>query len=196
MAPDQGVDAKLDELLGEVDASPQPVLRHWLVRASFQTLAASAVFYTVARAVGVAPSFPLVFAVAAGAALIRVATGQLREPRRRRTGDIVRGDPGDLAGPEPARADGMLAAVRRWDRRLAPGRAGADRELRPALRELAEERLRQRYGLSLADDPERARRLLGEPLWSVLTGAAGSPSDVDAAVRRLESLSDWKEGAA
>jgi hypothetical protein len=188
MAPDPGVDAKLDDLLGEVDASPQPVLRHWLVRASLQTLAASAVLYTVARAVGIAPSFPLVFAVAAGAVLIRVATGQLREPRRRRTRDIVRGDTGDLVAPEPARADGMLAAVRRWDRRLAPGRAGADRELRPALRELAHERLRQRYGLSLADDPERARRLLGEPLWSVLTGATASPSDVDAAVRRLESL--------
>jgi hypothetical protein len=188
MAPDRGVDAKLDDLLGEMDASPQPVLRHWLVRASLQTLAVSAVFYTAARAVGIAPSFPLVFAVAAGAVLIRVATGQLREPRWRRTRDVVRGGAGHLVAPAPARADGMLAAVRRWDRRLTPGRAGADRELRPALQELADERLRQRYGLSLTGDAERARRPLGEPLWSVLTGGPASPSDVDAAVRRLESL--------
>jgi hypothetical protein len=93
MAPTRASDAKLDELLGEVGRLAPAGPAALAGAGSFQTLAASAVFYTLRRAVGVAPSFPLVFAVAAGAALIRVATGQLREPRRRRTRDIVRGRP-------------------------------------------------------------------------------------------------------
>jgi hypothetical protein len=68
-------------------------------------------------------------------------------------------------------ADGLRGAVRRWEARLDssqddPGRFS--RNVLPVLAELADERLRQRHGITRASDPRRARELLGEPLWQVL----------------------------
>jgi hypothetical protein len=68
-------------------------------------------------------------------------------------------------------SDALRAAVRRWENRLQPtGDAGRfSRNVLPVLAELADERLRQRHGVTRAGEPARARALLGEPLWQVLS---------------------------
>ncbi|HLU27154.1 MAG TPA: hypothetical protein VKZ65_01865 [Glycomyces sp.] len=63
--------------------------------------------------------------------------------------------------------------VNRWEDQLifAETRPGAFEEsnAKPKIVELAEERLRLRRGLSLREDPEQCRALLGEPTYAFLT---------------------------
>jgi hypothetical protein len=63
--------------------------------------------------------------------------------------------------------------VNRWEDQLifAETRPGAFEESNAKLKivELAEERLRLRRGLSLREDPEQCRALLGEPTYAFLT---------------------------
>jgi hypothetical protein len=177
--------ARLEDLFAESSPAMPAPRRRWLGRAAFQLVAISAVVYTAARAIGIAPSLPLLLTVIGGAVLVRAAAGAAGEPPWRRVRDVMRRppDPPDVG----RRDDGMLAAVRIWDRRLAVERtvAGA---LNQAIAELADERLRQHHGVTRAGDPERARRLLGEPLWSLPGRGSLTPAELEAAVRRLEQL--------
>lgn len=66
-----------------------------------------------------------------------------------------------------------------------------DAALRPMLAELAEEQLRRRHGIDRRRDPDRARAMLGEPLWQVIAEPPGAPPTIatlDALVRRIEEL--------
>ncbi|WP_460913745.1 hypothetical protein [Plantactinospora veratri] len=59
------------------------------------------------------------------------------------------------------------------------------------LAELVDELLRQRHGVTRASDPERARGLLGEPLWNFLDTPpkrTPAPRDLAAIVAQLEKL--------
>jgi hypothetical protein len=95
--------------------------------------------------------------------------------------------------------DAMRRAVLRWEHRLAwhqdvPGTFAV--QFQPILRELADERLRRGYGLTIATDPARARAVLGEPLWAVLTAEhrrGPGPRELEQAVAGLEKLrtSTW-----
>ncbi len=63
--------------------------------------------------------------------------------------------------------------------------------LRPMLAELADEGLRRRHGIDRRREPERARALLGEPLWQVMTQPDPAPPTIatlDLLVRRIEEL--------
>ncbi len=66
--------------------------------------------------------------------------------------------------------------------------------LRPMLIELADDRLRRRHGIDRRRQPEKARALLGEPLWRLMTETAGDAAapptvaTLDALVRRIEEL--------
>ena len=70
--------------------------------------------------------------------------------------------------------------------------------LRPALREVAVSRLASRRGIDLRDQPEAARRALGEDLWEFLRDDHQPPDDsfgpgipldrLDAMVATLEAL--------
>lgn len=165
---EQTDDAKLDDLFGEVEGpatAPVWPARRWVLRGVVQTFAVTVVTYTLARAIGLAPPFPLILAVAAGVALVRLAAVSVRPPRGHRPTNLV----STRAAEAPARADGVVAAVRQWDRRLA----NTDQGLGRSLGELADERLRQRHGITRASDPTRARTLLGEPVWALL-GTAGA----------------------
>ena len=79
------------------------------------------------------------------------------------------------AGEEPggynwAARDALRAAINRWERPLElvlGNQRAVHRAVLPRLGELADERLRQRHGLTREADPARARALLGEPLWTV-----------------------------
>ncbi|MDO3701152.1 hypothetical protein Q3W71_05595 [Micromonospora sp. C28SCA-DRY-2] len=61
----------------------------------------------------------------------------------------------------------------------------------PRLGELADERLRQRHGVTRESDPARARALLGERLWTFLETPprrTPSPRDLAVIVAELEKL--------
>lgn len=102
-------------------------------------------------------------------------------------------DGGDAAYYRPV-PDGMRRSVVSWERHLArhaESPASFARHLRPRLRDVVDERLRQAYGVTIGTEPERARAVLGEPLWGMLTGAgdhAPSRRELAQAVSRLEEL--------
>lgn len=93
-----------------------------------------------------------------------------------------------------------LDQLRRVDAALAAAQAsafGVDRELRPLLRPIAAVRLARR-GVDLDRHVEKARALLGEPLWEIVRAdrprasnrVAGGISavELEAAIERLEQL--------
>lgn len=93
--------------------------------------------------------------------------------------------------------DGLATATARWGRELSWfGLQGGDgeqfaRTLQPRLARLAEERLRLRHGITVRSDPARARQLLGEPLWSLVTSRATrcpSGRELAALVKQMEAI--------
>jgi hypothetical protein len=174
----------------------EPRTESWLPRAALHAFIASAVVYTGFHIVDLAPPYPLILAVCAGGVMVRRAVALTAESRFY-TRDIVR-------PPRRARFmgaggwyqidDGMVEAVRRWDRRLEWGATAPERfghTMTGRLGELVDERLRQRHGFTRASDPERARALIGEEGWRVLgapTDRVPSPRDVYFLVQRMESL--------
>jgi hypothetical protein len=193
--------ANLDELFGFDEDPLGPSVREgprpWVVRSALHSFALSAVVYTAFHIVNLGPPYPLILAMCAGAVLVRRAVGATAEPQWQRTRDAVR-PPAAMRRIEPggwfAGGDGMLDAVRRWDRRLdwgAGGRPRFDATVAPRLGELADERLRLRHSLTRASDPGRARDLLGDEVWALLHGQGEqvpSPREIAAVVTRLEAL--------
>jgi hypothetical protein len=185
-------DARLDELFeaGDESVSPVPAGRSLFLAAIVVIVGVSAVVGVLARAVGLAPPYPLIVAVTAGLVLIRAAAVRVREPTWPSTRTLVR------APDEPARqpdvADGMLTAIGAWSRRIEQARstrhdsaAGLTRELA----DLADERLRQRHNVTRSTDPAKAKALLGDVVWSVLHQTrAPSAAEVSTVVQRLEAL--------
>jgi hypothetical protein len=91
-----------------------------------------------------------------------------------------------LSTPLRPRAQGTAQAGRRppslmrLEREVALGVAGAfdfHYQLRPRLRALAGELLAVRCGVSLDDQPESARRLLGDATWKLLEDDRPRPED-------------------
>src|SRR5437763_14155938 len=83
------------------------------------------------------------------------------------------------------------------EERLAWGSVDRQRfeeRVRPQLVRGAAERLRQRHGVSLIDDPDRARPIVGEELWTFLMAPAdprGRPvshREMAALISRIEAL--------
>jgi len=117
--------------------------------------------------------------------------GQPPPEARRRLAGAYDADEGHYHWPTP---DAMLRATMRWEQRLTrhadtPGTFGA--QLQPALRELADERLRLRDGATLAGDAARVRAVLGEPAWAVLAGEhrrGPGRRELSQLVARLEEL--------
>jgi hypothetical protein len=90
-----------------------------------------------------------------------------------------------------AGTDSLRAAVRRWEQRLAWSQSDPNsfsRNVLPVLAELTDERLRLRHGLTRASDPRRARELLGEPLWLVLSEPGRRPPKAKDLTMYVESL--------
>lgn len=90
--------------------------------------------------------------------------------------------------------DALRVAINGWERPL--DWCGSHRErfserILPRLGELADERLRQRHGLTRESDPARARALLGDKLWTFLSTPSRrppSPRDLAAIVAELEKI--------
>lgn len=174
----------LDDLLDQ--GSREPVRRRglpqlrWAVKALVASAALGAALTAVLIVLGFRMAYPVAAAgILAALTLHRVVTG-LRVPRRLRQVDNLEREPGRHA------TDGLAPAVLRWHARLS-----RKRTLRAGLAELVDERLRQRHGCTLADDPDRARRLLGERLWSYLadpTARTPSSRDLAAMLTTVEEL--------
>jgi hypothetical protein len=192
--------ARLDELFVVDDVPPARVpiqQRHpWLLSGALQTFIASAVVYTMLHVANFDLPYPLILAVCAGGVLVRKAVRQTVEPSWLRTADLVRPvmvrrrhEPGGWYEG----GDGMLDAVRRWDRRLAWGIEGPDRfrhTVAGRLGEVVDERLRLRHGITRDSDPQKARALLGERVWALLGPIDRVPShrQVQAALEDLEKV--------
>jgi hypothetical protein len=90
--------------------------------------------------------------------------------------------------------DGVLRAVRRWEQRFAWTERDHVRfasAVRPRLGELVAERLRQKHGISVAEQPEKARAILGDPLWTFLTERVKrgpKPAELAALVAEMEKI--------
>ncbi|GIE79281.1 hypothetical protein Aph02nite_52310 [Actinoplanes philippinensis] len=97
------------------------------------------------------------------------------------------------AGASPS-GDALRAAVRRWEQNLDRAHSDPDlyaRNVLPVLAEMADERLRLRHGFTRASDPRRARELLGDDLWSALSGPgrrALKARDVETYLDAMERL--------
>jgi hypothetical protein len=197
-------DARLDDLLGfaEPSAPVAPPPDPWILRAVMHTALASVVVSMGFVIFNLVPPYLVIVFVCAGAVLVRRAVQLTGEPQKNRTSEVV-GPPGPVRSGEYGGwsydGDGVRDAIRRWDRRLEWGGTAPERyrvSVAARLTELAEERLRQVHGLTPAQDPQRARELLGPATWDLLYGsgryASGevtpSPADILAAVKRLESL--------
>lgn len=104
--------------------------------------------------------------------------------------------------PPPVTEDPAMADLRdrpyplvdRWERRLSVTDGDPewhDRVVRERLAGLVGERLRQRHGVRLATDPDRARAVLGDPLYRFLTGPVTrtpGPAELDRLITRMEEI--------
>ncbi|HEX5597442.1 MAG TPA: hypothetical protein VFX61_15700 [Micromonosporaceae bacterium] len=186
-------EASIDDLLGheeEPAGDRRGAGRGGWVRSALVAAALTAVTLLGLRLFGIGVSPVVVFAGFAALLLLRRLTAQVtpppgRTPRSRGADDgLYRFDS----------ADGLRGEVNRWQRKLRWARKDPDRfvrVVRPALAELVDERLRQRHGCTRASDPVRAKTLLGEPLWTLLTDSrTRSPSarQYAAILAKLEEL--------
>lgn len=196
--------ARLDDLLSAGVALPPSRLRRserpWVAGSILTAFLISAIVYMLLSAVGVPPPYPFILAACAGAVLVRQAARLVSEPDWLRVGDLVRpprvarlGEPGAFAAGE----DGLAVAVRRWSRLLESGdtKVVAEsgrfaRTVSAQIGELVDERLRQRYGITRASDPDRARAIVGENLWSLWRPHRRSVSyrEIEAATADLERM--------
>jgi hypothetical protein len=156
--------------------------------------AATALTYFLLRASELTASLPVLFAAFLALALLYRMVSSVAVPRR-----PDRSARPAAGGEEPGHynwtgGDGLRRAVARWERVLAWSTEDAKRFHRltvPALRELADERLRQRHNVTIASDGQRARELLGDQLWTLLTAPpkrAPKPRQFASLVTRLEEL--------
>jgi hypothetical protein len=149
--------------------------------------AATVVVVAALRAGSVHISLLLVIAMLAGLRLVTMAAHAVRPPR------AMKGGSGASSGSARA-ADSLRATVRRWERMLDKAHSDSDtyaRNVLPVLGELADERLRLRHGLTRSSDPRRARELLGEQVWAVLSdsGRRGLKTrDLETYVQAMERL--------
>ncbi|MFG1952173.1 hypothetical protein [Micromonospora sp. NPDC048830] len=167
------------------------------VRSVLKALAAAgaltAVVVTGLRAVGLQVSLWIVVAGVLALLAVRRVTAALTPPPPPRAGG--RAPAGEEDGHYHwAARDALRAAVIGWERPLDWCGGNPDRFAKvilPRLGELADERLRQRHGVTRESDPARARALLGDRLWAFLDAPprrTPSPRELAAIVAELEKI--------
>ncbi|QLQ39323.1 hypothetical protein [Micromonospora robiginosa] len=189
----------IDDLLGSGEEPtgqaerPSGGRARGLLRTVLVTAAVVAVILVVLRAVGLRVPIWIVVAGVLAVLAVRRVTAALSPPPPPRAGARV------PAGEEPgtwnwSARDALRTAINGWERPLdwcTDNRERFTERVLPRLGELADERLRQRHGVTRESDPARARALLGEPLWTFLGTPARrppSPRDLAAIVAELEKL--------
>lgn len=196
--------ASIDDLLSLGDdydeqPAPLPAARRrwpwaWLVRVLLLAGLSTLLVVAGLLAVGLRVSPVGVFAGALALLLLRRVVAALAAPPVPRERARAGGSTADEEGRYDWRGyDALRVAVRRWEARLETAQsdpARFSRTVLPVLAELADERLRQRHGLTRSSDPRRARDLLGESLWRLLSEPGQPPKrrDLAAHVQTLEKL--------
>ncbi|GGL90562.1 MULTISPECIES: hypothetical protein [Micromonospora] len=190
----------IDDLLGSDEERPatvEPRRSGGRIRAVLKflavTAAASAVVVAVLRAVGLTVSLEVVVAGVVAVLTVHRVSRALAPPPTRRVGTRLN------SGEEPGTwnfgaRDALRTAINGWGAPLEWSAGKPERftsVLLPRLGELADERMRQRHGLTRDSDPVRARALLGEKLWTFLETPprrTPSPRDLAAIVADLEKI--------
>ncbi|GIG89476.1 hypothetical protein [Plantactinospora endophytica] len=183
-----------EEEQAPTDAPRRGGVRGWL-RIGFAAAGFAAAVVLGLRMVGIGVSAPAVFAGFLALLLLRRLARSLAPPppvpiRLQRPAD--RGE--EDGSYDWTVRDALGSSVSRWETKLAWSQGEPERfsrAVQPVLGELVDEVLRQRHGVDRATDPERARALLGEPLWNFIDTPpkrTPAPRDIAAIVAQLEKL--------
>ncbi|MFF3856304.1 hypothetical protein [Micromonospora sp. NPDC002575] len=189
----------IDDLLGsaEEEHPAQEAARGGRVGGALKALAVAGALTAVVvaglRAVGLQLSLWVVVAGVLALLAVRRVTAALAPPPPPRSGSRI------PAGEEDghyhwASRDALRAAINGWERPLDWSSDNPQRfaeRILPRLGELADERLRQRHGVTRESDPARARALLGDRLSTFLDTPprrTPSPRDLVAIVAELEKI--------
>ncbi|MFG3697420.1 hypothetical protein ACGF5C_05785 [Micromonospora sp. NPDC047620] len=145
------------------------------------------------RVVGLRVSLPVLVAGVVALFVVRRVVAALAPPPPPRAG--ARAPAGDDDGTwNWVARDALRTAINGWERPLDWCESSRERfaeRVLPRLGELADERLRQRHGLTRESDPARARALLGDRVWTFLSTPSRrppSPRDLAAIVAELEKI--------
>ena len=153
------------------------------IRAALAVAALTVVSVVALRGGGVAVPLTALIAGWSAVLLLRRVAATVTPPP-------VRGRPHEDEAYAGEAEDGLRAAVKRWERRLsAPDRF--QQVSRTMVTELVDERLRQRHGCTRSGDPQRARKLLGDPLWKFLDKPPRrhpTPKDYAALIAEVEKI--------
>jgi hypothetical protein len=187
----------LDQLLGPAgEWAPEepPKRRRWWLRDLFIAVMTAIGIFTVLRALSFYSPFIVLVSTMFTILLLRRALLAVAVPP---PPPAVYSDAWgvvDDAGPRLAAVDGVVRAVERWEARFGWTERDGSRfnsAVFPRLYELVDERLRQRHGITLRENPERARVLIGEQLWTFLHArAARTPTarEMTAIVGDMEKI--------
>ncbi|WP_405092447.1 hypothetical protein OG767_05600 [Micromonospora sp. NBC_01392] len=182
-----------EEPTGSAVGRPTGGRARWLLRIVLVTAAAVVVIVVGLRAVGLRVPLWIIVAGVLAVLAVRRVTAALSPPPPPRAG--MRSSGGEESGTWNWSArDALRTAINGWERPLdwcVDNRERFTERVLPRLGELADERLRQRHGVTRESDPARARALLGEPLWTFLGTPARrppTPRDLAAIVAELEKI--------
>jgi hypothetical protein len=199
-----GLDELFDVAPAPKEKAPiRPFGARWWLRRAIAALIVSAGVFVVFYVIRVGLPFLLIVATVLAimvvhGALVLVHDNPLPAEVTGRGAEVTVDDHrhGPLTGlrHSVAPTDGVRYAINRWDDRLSWGERDGARFaaiVLPRLADLIDERLRQRHGFTAKSDPERARAILGEDVWRLMTQPgprAAAPRDVASIIAVVEGL--------
>ena len=186
----RGGDEVVAEETYEVAEKPRSKVA-WVLRNVLLIAVATVITVSVLRSRGILVSVPLIVAAFVALRLLILAVSEVAPPALPRASARRGEEDGDYRW---AGTDTLRAAVRRWEQRLDWSQNDAEkfsRNVLPVLAELTDERLRLKHGITRSSDPRRARELVGEQLWQLLSEPGRRPPkarELSTYVEALERL--------
>lgn len=192
--------ASIDDLLGPRRDAPEPAVRRrrragldWLLRTALAAAGLTAVTVVALAIFGVALPVPSIFAASLALLTLRRLVAAVAPPPPRPVA-LPRDPAFDDGTYRWGTGDALNSGVHQWERKLAWSKGEPERFARgvhPVLVELVDERLRLRHGVSRSTDPDRARALVGDLLWTFLSAPPNrtpAPRDLVALLAEVEKL--------